>query len=89
MELHDITKSYHNVPIARKQIKNAVVFHIKEIKDGVEKRYEFEINKVLAGKFAIKCKQCKCFIHLPNIGIQTEKVEGSSNGQRKLGYLFI
>ena len=89
MELHDITKSYHSVPISNKQIKNAVVFHIKEIKDGVEKRYEFEINKVLAGKFAIRCKQCKCFIQLPNIGIQTEKVEGSSNGQRKLGYLFI
>ena len=54
MELHDIKKSYK-------------VFHTKEIKDGVEKCYEFEINKVLAGKFAIRCKQCNCFIQASSL----------------------
>ena len=40
----------------QKTKKNAVMFDKKEVKDGVEKHYEFQINKVLIGKFAIKCK---------------------------------
>ena len=73
MEIHDITKSSHNLRHPVKQAKNAIVFHIKQVNDEDVKYYEFGINKVFEEKFSIRCKQCKCHIQLPNNGIEVEE----------------